>query len=182
MKPPPSVKRPAQYLPEGSRPRPSKIVKLRVPTEILRRWPRGRSGPTPARHPLPGASRSAASPSFRGPSPAPTFQRGREPSYNSGSPRPHDSTSGSQIPNSSSTKMRVPLPSGSGRTPLPSSTKDVSTPKVGPDKSATPRGETPVGADGQKKPSLKIKLSFGKKAGSATPGPQTPKPYDRKYD
>lgn len=185
MKPPPSVKRSAQHPPEGSSPRPSKIIKLRVRTEKLRHWPRGRSGPAPARNPLPSSSRPAPSPSFRGPSAPPAHQRARDsPSWGGGSPKLREGTPGSHSAtnNSSGTKMRVPLPSGTGRTPLPSTT---ATPKSNLENNTVAKGapETPgVGADGQKKPSLKIKLSFGKKPGSATPTPQTPKPFDNRYD
>ncbi|KFZ16828.1 hypothetical protein V502_04892 [Pseudogymnoascus sp. VKM F-4520 (FW-2644)] len=136
MKPP---KRPAP--PNFSdRPRPSKILKLRLPHEKLKRFPRGTG---PVRSPLP-SSRPSQSPSLSRPSPSPSLSKPpREsptPSW-SASPGPRNTTPGT--PSSTGQKIRVPLPSGA-RVPLPS----------GP----TPPPQVPA-----KKPSLKIRLSFGPK-------------------
>ncbi|KFZ11019.1 hypothetical protein V501_04946 [Pseudogymnoascus sp. VKM F-4519 (FW-2642)] len=146
MKPP---KRPAP--PSFSdKSRPSKIVKLRMSHEKLKRFPRG----GPARSPLP-SSRPSQSPSLSRPSPSPSLSKPpREsptPSWSSASPGPRNTTPGT--PSSTGQKIRVPLPSGA-RVPLPS----------GP----TPPPQAPA-----KKPSLKIRLSFGSKKAEPKTEPKT---------
>ncbi|KFY26240.1 hypothetical protein V493_04210 [Pseudogymnoascus sp. VKM F-4281 (FW-2241)] len=136
MKPP---KRPAP--PNSSdKARPSKILKLRLPHEKLKRFPRGTG---PVRSPLP-SSRPSQSPSLSRPSPSPSLSKpprqSPSPSW-SASPGPRNTTP--STPGSTAQKIRVPLPSGA-RVPLPS----------GP----TPPPQIPA-----KKPSLKLRLSFGPK-------------------
>ena len=184
MRPPSTLKKSAPS--EPLRQRPSKIVKLRVRPEKLSKWPRGRFGPKPpsSRNPLP-SSKPAASPSFR-PSgsgtPSHRSQSGRDsPALSTGSNRPRDNTPARSETSNSSNKVRMPLPSG--RTPLPGSTPAISTPaqRSHLEHAAVARSETGTpGTDPARKPSLKIKLSFGKKPGSITPTPQTPKPQTPK--
>jgi len=146
MKPP---KRPAPPSFSIERARPSKIIKLRLLPDKLSKFPRGAA---PARSPLPSA-RPAPSPSVSRPSPSPSFSKPSKPSPSPSpawpaSPAPRDSTPAT--PGSTGQKMRIPLPS-TARVPLPSA------PSV-----STPSAQVPP-----KKPSLKLKLSFGTKKASS---------------
>ncbi|KFY44898.1 hypothetical protein V495_03220, partial [Pseudogymnoascus sp. VKM F-4514 (FW-929)] len=135
---PPKRPAPANF---SDRPRPSKIVKLRVRRDSLQKFPRGTG---PARSPLP-SSRPSQSPALSRPSPSPSLSKPpREsptPSWSSASPGPRNTTPGT--PGPTGQKIRVPLPTGA-RVPLPS-------------------GPSPSPQPPTKKPSLKLRLSFGPK-------------------
>jgi transcription initiation factor TFIID subunit 2 len=142
--------------------RPRKIVKLRLASEKLLKFPKGRSGPP--RSSLSSSSRPSPVPSNTRPSPSPSINMSRP------SPNPSPGYIGTAVQRDSTPstpgvgaggKIRVPLP-GAGRHPLPT------TPATGtPLASQTPNG-TGNAANGltQKKPSLKLKLSFTKKPAS----------------
>lgn len=157
MKPP---KRPAPPSFGSERPKATKMVKLRITPEKLSRWPRG---PVPARSPLPSARPNLPS-SVSRPSNHPPFPKASKPSHSpspswSASSAPRDS--GTVAPsNSGAQKERVPLPN-TGRVPLPSAPSTHS---------ASPSSQPPI-----KKPSLKLKLSFGPKKLSAPPTPSESK-------